>query len=74
MSALIIVFSLLIGYVFFMMSFYLLAKVLFPKMEQSQDEEVFLAKTKMQMHKHASARVKRLQSKSFGLDKQPQVA
>ncbi|MBA4144405.1 MAG: hypothetical protein DI538_22455 [Azospira oryzae] len=72
MSALIIVFSLLIGYVFFMMSFYLLAKVLFPKMEQSQEEEVFLAKT--EMHKHVPARVKRSQSKSFGLSKQPQVA
>jgi len=39
MNFLLIIASLLIGYVVFMMSFYLLAKWIFPKIEVTEEEE-----------------------------------
>lgn len=72
MSALIIVFSLLIGYLFFMMSFYLLAKALFPKMENAPEEDSL--QEKLEIRKQESARLERANTKSFRFNKQPQVA
>ncbi len=72
MSALIIIFSLLIGYVFFMMSFYLLAKALFPKVEHVQEEDNLLET--IEIRKQESARLERANSQSFRFNKQPQVA
>jgi len=75
MNIIIILFSLLAGYLFFMMSFYLLARVLFPRIEHSQAEDVVTEQ--MEIRKiEAKLEAKRLAKRktSYRFNKQPQVA
>ena len=79
MSLLIVLFAIIFGYLFFMMSFYLLAKGLFPKIEQSPEEDELLlridtknSETK-RLNKESVRLVKRAKA-SYRFNKQPQIA
>ena len=79
MSLLIILFSIIFGYLFFMMSFYLLAKGLFPKIQQSPEEDELLLRIdtknmEVERLNKESARLAKRAKVSYGFNKPPQIA
>lgn len=73
MNILLIIVSLLIGYVIFMMSFYLLAKVIFQKIELTEEEEYLYAREALEAKRMKEIRnTKRDKALRFG--KEPQAA
>jgi len=76
MNIIIILFSLLAGYLFFMMSFYLLARVLFPRIEHSPAEDVVTEQMEIRRieAKLETKRMAKRNKASYRFNKQPQVA
>ena len=56
MNALLIISSLVMGYVVFMMGFYLLAKFIFPKIEVTEEEEFSNAREALEAKRLREAR------------------